>query len=141
MLSEMERYSNSERDSDCERQRTEAAAKRALDYDGSDMGGLFLKIQPYKSTKPKKASNFTPAIMKGYNRIYVGNLSWEITEDELRKLFLGCNISAIRFGKDKETAPSCCYTAAVTAGVMVAVFRVQCAMVPAVHGSVTGGSY
>ncbi|KAF7147380.1 hypothetical protein RHSIM_Rhsim03G0127000 [Rhododendron simsii] len=83
--------------------KTEAAAKRALDYDGSDMGGLFLKIQPYKSTKPKKASNFAPAIMKGYNRIYVGNLSWEITEDELRKLFLGCNISAIRFGKDKET--------------------------------------
>lgn len=41
--------------------------------------------------------------MKGYNRIYVGNLSWEITEDELRKLFSGCNISAIRFGKDKET--------------------------------------
>lgn len=62
-----------------------------------------MKIQPYKSTKPKKASNFAPAILKGYNRIYVGNLSWEITEDELRKLFSGCSISAIRFGKDKET--------------------------------------
>ncbi|GFZ14880.1 phragmoplastin interacting protein 1 [Actinidia rufa] len=82
---------------------TEAAAKRGLALDGSDMGGLFLKIQPFKSTRAKNASNFAPAIVEGYNRIYVGNLSWDITEDELRKLFSGCSISAIRFGEDKET--------------------------------------
>ncbi|GMP22906.1 hypothetical protein CsSME_00000709 [Camellia sinensis var. sinensis] len=84
--------------------KTEAAAKRALALDGSDMGGLFLKIQPYKSTRPKTvSSDFAPAIMEGYNRIYVGNLSWDITEDELRKLFSDCSISTIRFGEDKET--------------------------------------
>lgn len=41
--------------------------------------------------------------MEGYNRIYVGNLSWDVTEDDLRKLFSDCNMSSIRFGMDKET--------------------------------------
>lgn len=41
--------------------------------------------------------------MEGYNRIYVGSLSWEITEEELRKFFSNCNIASIRFGMDKET--------------------------------------
>ncbi|KAA8539423.1 hypothetical protein F0562_026115 [Nyssa sinensis] len=83
--------------------KTEAAAKRALALDGADMGGLFLKIQPYKSTKANKVSDFAPAIVEGYNRIYVGNLSWDITEEDLRKLFSDCSISSIRFGEDKET--------------------------------------
>ncbi|KAF5790253.1 putative transcription factor interactor and regulator CCHC(Zn) family [Helianthus annuus] len=83
--------------------RTEAAAKRALALDGSDMGGLSLKIQPYKATREKKVSDFAPAMLKGYNRIYVGNLSWDMTEDELKKFFSDCTISSVRLGKDKET--------------------------------------
>ncbi|KAL6588005.1 hypothetical protein OROMI_000983 [Orobanche minor] len=83
--------------------KTEAAAKRALARDGSDMGGLFLKIQAFKSSKVNKLSNFSPSVMEGYNRIYVGNLSWDVTEDDLRKLFAGCTIESIRFGEDKET--------------------------------------
>ncbi|XP_076927689.1 phragmoplastin interacting protein 1-like [Bidens hawaiensis] len=83
--------------------RTEAAAKRALALDGSDMGGLSLKIQPYKATRDKKVSDFAPAMLEGYNRIYVGNLSWDMTEDELKKFFSDCNISSVRLGKDKET--------------------------------------
>ncbi|KAI5401871.1 phragmoplastin interacting protein 1 [Lathyrus oleraceus] len=80
--------------------KTEAAAKRALALDGSDMGGLFLKIQPYKAAQ---TTRFTPELKEGYNRIYVGSLSWEITEEELRKFFSNCNIKSIRLGKDKET--------------------------------------
>ncbi|KAG4918558.1 hypothetical protein AAZX31_20G088300 [Glycine max] len=111
--------------------KTEAAAKRALALDGADMlvtlaifflrnliycfcaflmehlmfnrGGLFLKIQPYKATRANKASDFAPEILEGYNRIYVGNLSWDITEEELRKFFNGCEITSLRFGMDKET--------------------------------------
>ncbi|KAK4393650.1 protein gar2 [Sesamum angolense] len=83
--------------------KTEAAAKRALALDGSDMGGLFLKIQPFKSAKVNKLPNFSPAVLEGYNRIYIGNLSWDVTEDDLRKLFSGCSITSIRFGEDKET--------------------------------------
>ncbi|EEF30417.1 Protein gar2, putative [Ricinus communis] len=86
--------------------KTEAAAKRALALDGSDMGGFFLKIQPYKTTRTfqaKKVSDFAPKIVEGYNRIYVGNLSWDITEEDLRKFFSGCKISSVRWGTDKET--------------------------------------
>ncbi|KAK4367294.1 hypothetical protein RND71_015174 [Anisodus tanguticus] len=83
--------------------KTEAAAKRAMALDGSDMGGLFLKIQSYKSARANKVSNFSPNMVKGYNRVYVGNLSWNVTEDDLKKLFSDCSISSIRFGEDKET--------------------------------------
>ncbi|CAI9092468.1 OLC1v1027708C1 [Oldenlandia corymbosa var. corymbosa] len=83
--------------------KVEAAAKRALALDGSDMGGFFLKIQPYKPSKPAKTANFSPTIVEGYNRIYVGNLSWDITEEDLKTFFSGCSIASIRFGKDKET--------------------------------------
>lgn len=41
--------------------------------------------------------------MEGYNRIYVGNLSWDITEDDLKMTFVDCNVSSIRFGMDKTT--------------------------------------
>ncbi|KAL2323909.1 hypothetical protein Fmac_022967 [Flemingia macrophylla] len=83
--------------------KTEAAAKRALALDGADMGGLFLKIQPYKAARASKTSDFSPEILEGYNRIYVGNLSWDITEEELRNFFKKCDIASIRFGMDKET--------------------------------------
>uniref|UniRef100_A0A7N0TZR8 Uncharacterized protein n=1 Tax=Kalanchoe fedtschenkoi TaxID=63787 RepID=A0A7N0TZR8_KALFE len=85
--------------------KTEAAAKRALGFDGTDMGGLLLKVKPYKMPKTTidKTSNFAPQMLKGYNRIYVGNLSWDITEDALRNLFSDCSITSIRFGTDKET--------------------------------------
>lgn len=63
-----------------------------------------MKIQPYKSsTTVNKLPNFFPTVVDGYNRIYIGNLSWDITEDDLRKLFADCTVTSIRFGKDKET--------------------------------------
>lgn len=65
-------------------------------------GGFYLKIQPYKSNRTQKP-DFAPQIVEGYNRIYVGNLSWDITEDDLRNFFSNCKISSIRFGTDKET--------------------------------------
>ncbi|KAL5716909.1 hypothetical protein ACHQM5_010013 [Ranunculus cassubicifolius] len=85
--------------------KTEAAAKRALALDGADMGGLFLKIQPYKASRVpiSKSADFAPKIIEGYNRVYVGNLSWDITEDDLRKFFSDCKVSSIRFGEDKLT--------------------------------------
>ncbi|KAG1371654.1 protein gar2 [Cocos nucifera] len=82
--------------------KTEAAAKRALALDGADMGGFYLKIKPFKANRAEKA-DFAPEMVEGYNRIYVGNLSWDIAEDDLRKLFSDCKISSIRWGTDKET--------------------------------------
>lgn len=82
--------------------KTEGAAKRALAMDGADMGGFFLKIQPYKANRAQR-SDFTPEIIDGYNRVYVGNLSWDISEDALKHFFSDCRISSIRFGTDKVT--------------------------------------
>ncbi|KAL8159775.1 hypothetical protein V2J09_001312 [Rumex salicifolius] len=84
---------------------TEEAAKRAMALDGADMGGFFLKVQHYNKTTPQVAKTpaFTPPVIQGYNRIYAGNLSWDITEEDLRNLFSDCSISSIRFGEDKET--------------------------------------
>ncbi|XVF23836.1 hypothetical protein REPUB_Repub13aG0074000 [Reevesia pubescens] len=81
---------------------TEAAAKEALALDRAEMGGMQLTIQPYKSTRVNKATGFAPKMVEGYKRVYVGNLSWNITEDDLKKLFSDCNVSSIRFGMDKE---------------------------------------
>jgi hypothetical protein len=64
-------------------------------------GGFYLKIQPYKLNRDKE--DFTPKLIEGYNRIYVGNLPWDITDDDLKKFFSECKISSIRFGTDKET--------------------------------------
>lgn len=61
-----------------------------------------MKIQPYKAQRTKRM-DFTPKIVQGYNRVYLGNLSWDITEDDLKQLFSDCKISSIRFGMDKET--------------------------------------
>ncbi|KAK1698211.1 hypothetical protein QYE76_014908 [Lolium multiflorum] len=88
--------------------KTDGAAQRALALDGADMGGFFLKVQPYKANREKVKSNhekedFAPKMIEGYNRMYVGNLAWDITEDDLRRFFSDCKISAIRFGTDKET--------------------------------------
>ncbi|GLJ06344.1 hypothetical protein SUGI_0036830 [Cryptomeria japonica] len=86
--------------------KTEAAAKRALALDGSDMGGRFLKIRQYetvKSSKNDKHSAFEPTKVDNSNRAYIGNLSWDITEDDVKNLFEDCEISAIRFGMDKTT--------------------------------------
>ncbi|XP_062230545.1 phragmoplastin interacting protein 1-like [Phragmites australis] len=81
--------------------KTDAAAQRALALDGADMGGFFLKIQPYKYNREKE--DFAPKLIEGYNRIYVGNLPWDITEDDIKKFFSDCKISSIRFGTDKGT--------------------------------------
>uniref|UniRef100_A0A452XP84 Protein gar2 n=1 Tax=Aegilops tauschii subsp. strangulata TaxID=200361 RepID=A0A452XP84_AEGTS len=88
--------------------KTDAAAKRALALDGADMGGFLLKVQPYKANREKVKSNhekedFAPKMIEGYNRTYVGNLAWDVTEDDLRKFFSDCKISSVRFGTDKET--------------------------------------
>lgn len=87
--------------------KTEGAVQRALTLDGADMGGRFLKVQPCVS-KPqenvkKNVYKEPPSKTEGYMTAYVGNLSWDITEEDLRGFFKGCNIDAIRFSMDKTT--------------------------------------
>lgn len=86
--------------------KTKAAATRALALDGADMGGRFLKIQQCRtrrSSKNDKPAGFEPTKVDKSNRAYIGNLAWDIAEDDLKVVFRDCKISAIRFGKDKTT--------------------------------------
>lgn len=62
-----------------------------------------MTIQPYKTDRTNKTSNFAPQVVDGYNRIYVGSLAWDITEEKLRSFFSDCKVTSIRFGMDKET--------------------------------------
>ncbi|XP_010516102.1 PREDICTED: RNA-binding protein 34-like [Camelina sativa] len=88
---------------------TEDGAKRALAFDRAAMGDRFLTIQQYvKTTTPsiprrKTSSGFAPEMVDGYNRVYIGNLSWDTTERDIRKLFSDCVITSVRLGKNKET--------------------------------------
>ncbi|CAA6654902.1 unnamed protein product [Spirodela intermedia] len=99
--------------------KTEAAAKRAMALDGSDIGDRLLiissgRIVPQDPTLQGGAAAaaadsaeigcLLPEIIDGYNRIYVGNLAWDITEEDLRAFFQGCSISAVRFGKTRRRA-------------------------------------
>ncbi|XP_047966841.1 phragmoplastin interacting protein 1-like [Salvia hispanica] len=83
--------------------KTEATAKMALALDGSDMGGFFLKIQPFKQATENDFPNLAPSVPEGYSRIYVGNMSWDITQNDLKIALAGCAIKSIRFGEDNET--------------------------------------
>lgn len=49
------------------------------------------------------SSGFAPEMVDGYNRVYIGNLAWDTTERDIRKLFSDCVITSVRLGKNKET--------------------------------------
>ncbi|XP_010554317.1 PREDICTED: 31 kDa ribonucleoprotein, chloroplastic [Tarenaya hassleriana] len=82
---------------------TEDAANRALALDRAAMGDRFLTIQQYVKTPSRRKSGFNPDMVDGYNRVYIGNLPWDTTERDIRKLFSDCVITSLRLGKNKET--------------------------------------
>ncbi|KAJ4904705.1 phragmoplastin interacting protein 1 [Raphanus sativus] len=52
----------------------------------------------------RTTSGFVPEIVKGYNRVCIGNLAWDRTERDICKLFSGCCvINSVKSGKNKET--------------------------------------
>jgi RNA recognition motif-containing protein len=52
-------------------------------------------LKPTYKEPPKKT--------EGYTRAYIGNLSWDISEEDIRSLFADCKIDAIRFSLNKTT--------------------------------------
>ncbi|CAN7061319.1 unnamed protein product [Brassica oleracea var. botrytis] len=87
---------------------TEDGANRALAFDRAAMGDRYLTIQQYVKTTPsvprtRTSSGFVPEMVEGYHRVYIGNLAWDTTEREIRKLFSDCVINTVRLGKNKET--------------------------------------
>ena len=51
----------------------------------------------------KKCAKNLPKRQKDIPRGYIGNFSWDITEEDIRSLFVDCKIDAIRFSLNKTT--------------------------------------
>eukprot|EP00250_Pteridium_aquilinum_P020080 c24696_g1_i2 orf=99-1244(+) len=87
--------------------KTVEGAHRALALDGANMGDRFLKIQPSapksKEAVKKEVYNVPPSKTEGYTRAYIGNLSWDITEEDIREFFKDCKINSVKFSEDKVT--------------------------------------
>lgn len=85
---------------------TEAGADKALALDGADMWGRYLKVQRCKLKEPVKVKphfDQPPSKHPDCLSAYIGNLAWDVSEDELREFFRDCAIAAIRFAHDKDT--------------------------------------
>lgn len=72
-------------------------------------GNRFIRIEKCRlDQKRKRKSEFLsdPEKEKGCLSVYVGNLSWKVTEKDIRDCFNTSNISSVRFACDKVTGKS-----------------------------------
>ena len=97
---------------------TREGAKAALAWNGEEWDGKFLTVKKYA---PKSDdANFAGADadadagapkpprpdvekVEGQRLAFVGNLSWDVTEEALRVALVGCEVKEVRMGVDKET--------------------------------------
>eukprot|EP00246_Nothoceros_aenigmaticus_P016747 TRINITY_DN7804_c0_g5_i1.p1 TRINITY_DN7804_c0_g5~~TRINITY_DN7804_c0_g5_i1.p1 ORF type:complete len:283 (-),score=58.91 TRINITY_DN7804_c0_g5_i1:113-961(-) len=85
---------------------SEAGADNALAMDGADMWGRYLKVQRCKVKPPNKVKPHfeqPPSKHADCKSAYIGNLAWDVSEEELKEFFRDCDITAIRFAHDKNT--------------------------------------
>ncbi|XP_058105621.1 phragmoplastin interacting protein 1-like [Magnolia sinica] len=85
---------------------TEEMATNALELDGTKMGNRFVKIEQCRlDPERKRKSEFLdePKKADGCLSAYIGNLSWDVTEDDIRDCFKESKITSIRFAVDKKT--------------------------------------
>lgn len=88
---------------------TEAIATSSLKLDGTEMGNRFVKIERCRlDLQRKRKSEFLsePEKADGCLSAYVGNLSWDVTEDDIRDCFKASGILSVRFAIDKKTGKS-----------------------------------
>ncbi|KAJ6804491.1 putative 33 kDa ribonucleoprotein, chloroplastic [Iris pallida] len=85
---------------------TEAAVKSSLKLDGKKMGNRFMRVERCRGDpQRKRKAEFLgePTKMEGCFSAYIGNLSWDVTEDDIRHCFEMSKIASIRFAYDKNT--------------------------------------
>eukprot|EP00249_Psilotum_nudum_P010789 c22770_g1_i1 orf=400-1596(-) len=84
---------------------TESAAKRAIDLDGVNMNGRFLKIEKCRSLSQEKGKGKNlgdpPKKVEGCFSAYVGNLVWNVEERDIKRFLKGCKIKEVRLAVDK----------------------------------------
>ena len=84
-----------------------AAVAKAVAMDGQELQGRWIKVKEADGTEKNKAPGRfgeqrpRPA---GCVSLFMGNLSWEVSEDEIRGLFADCGeVTQVRFATDRET--------------------------------------
>ncbi|XP_077245523.1 phragmoplastin interacting protein 1-like [Tasmannia lanceolata] len=85
---------------------TEEIARNALKLDGTKMGNRILKVERCRvDPERKRKSEFLdePKKTSGCLSAYIGNLSWDVTEEDIRECFKASNITSIRFAMNKKT--------------------------------------
>ena len=97
---------------------TREAAKGALAWNGEEWDGTFLTVKKYapKARREDAGSgdgggggnptrSFRDAVRKteGQRLAFACNLSWDVTEETLRSALVGCEVTDVRMGVDKET--------------------------------------
>ncbi|WOL10738.1 nucleolin 1 [Canna indica] len=90
---------------------TEEMAMNSLELDGTTMGNRFIKIERCRlglGSQRKRKSEFLdePKKVEGCFSAYVGNLSWDVTEDDIRECFKNSRVSSVRLALDKRTGAS-----------------------------------
>ncbi|OEL16741.1 hypothetical protein BAE44_0022240 [Dichanthelium oligosanthes] len=86
-------------------------AVKSLELDGFKIGNRYMRVERCRitasSNKKRKAEFQTdPEKSVGCLSAYVGNLSWNVTEKDLRAFFKSSKIASIRFAIDKRTGGS-----------------------------------
>jgi len=69
-------------------------------------GNRFVKVERCKGdSQRKRKSEFLsePKKVEGCFSAYIGNLSWDVTEDDIRDCFEESKIASVRFAFDKRT--------------------------------------
>ena len=99
---------------------TREGAKAALAWNGEEWDGKFLTVKKYAPKSDDAGANADagadagagagpkpprPDVEKveGQRLAFVGNLSWDVTEEALRVALVGCEVKEVRMGVDKET--------------------------------------
>ncbi|KAG2555178.1 hypothetical protein PVAP13_9KG565030 [Panicum virgatum] len=86
-------------------------AVKSLELDGFKIGNRYMRVERCRvtaSSNKKRKTEFQtdPEKSLGCLSAYVGNLSWNVTEKDLRDFFKSSKISSIRFAIDKRTGGS-----------------------------------
>lgn len=90
---------------------SDEVAMKSLELDGHEIGNRFMRVERCRitaSSKRQKKSEYQsdPEKPEGCLSAYVGNLSWNIAEKDLRDFFKSSRITSIRFAIDKRTGDS-----------------------------------
>lgn len=95
--------------------KTEEAFQEALKCDGTEVDGQTLKVKTCKASAKRDkggrerpgrnvetGANHAPKTV-GYNVAYIGNISFEASEDDLKAALEGCAVTLVRLHTDKDT--------------------------------------